>query len=626
MKFDWKLHGPKLWSQLPRAIQTVGTIRIILTAVAKKDPKVAIPHITLKAFVKAYGDTKVKDIPNKIISDIKSGVDFITKFPSRVAMSVKEIPKTVRDGMRLAGDSIRERATKLIADPGLSSSISDYHSQQREEIKEDLKARWKDIWNDPTWYSNDTAETLLRHRVFGQAPTNHISHSIAVDFLSRRTNMLDDFSSLKETLDVLIENYFISLGMTAPEGMDGDIVLTYLMISAKLYGLILWLYKSQNCNKVKHNGRLFRTLLSGSAFAAYHSAWWIDLGGEITVPGGNTPLSSADDTHYTQFQSISNVAWAAMIQDVRPNLFLPANLAAFCEYLFEGSFELFSDERSNELVNFVPHETPQLNWDVIEEISDLNGELTEMIQDYPHLTEILSMLGYSSPMIGRDFTRDLSQSTFTIKRDPLLLPALLNTEKLLKERHSNLSTVDYMGWVEDRLYVKFTDNLFNQEKSRNIPLAILGEFKKFDLLHESGRIINCIAWYSKDNEFKVFNVPAAYSFKLNGVGSEISNSILEKWLNPREQLSPTNAESILHEYFLIHTIFPKNGVSSGSIVEGKKVTRDFHKNWEGDVYAIPDWPEVKKTLRSYLFTGYTDYDLSQIQNLVGTVRLTSHKV
>jgi len=638
MKFQMNQFKTKTFKELPSHLQTASTVGAIIASVAKRDPKIAIPSIGLKLFMRRYGDVKLKDIAPTILNDVKNGVLYAKSVPDRLRKSAKETGKTLSDTGKIIGSRLQQAITKLIADKSLDDTIDAYHNSEVNKLKEDIAARWKAIWNDPSWYDPTGDTTLLRNSYYKAEPQNTLSHTISLGLNS--ITEIESMSLLATNLTRLIQDYFITLGTEAPEDFTGTKIVEYVIKSAQLYGLLLWLYKSQNCKNVVFNGRNYAKLLSGcwtrlplggmyreTDDSLNHTTMWI-------AGGKTTGLPVADEHRsWTQFDSISNAQWADMVQKVRSVVYLPTPIASLLKHLLSTSFAIFDDERENELVNFVPFsfDSGASTGTVLSQITSVYNSLLKYTTDYQYLVPILSLLGWQQPLSNEDYTRDLHGTTFTISRDPLMLTALLNTPSIYQQNkfyHETQVTED-----DNILTFKAQNSLFNEEVSQTLLLGMVGELKKFRLISDDVRIINSITY---EDTSDIFEVRTGYrnavldqhdpSPGYEDVLPLFSNEDATKIICRGRASCSYYYDPILPQYFKIRQEITEIDTSEAPETGAHKFRTRITRAWEGDKFVIPDYSYLATKLRSYLWSGLTDYQISHLQSLIGPSRLSTSKV
>jgi len=319
MKFQINQFKTKTFNELPSNLRNASTIGAILASIAKRNPRIAIPSIAMNLFVRRYGDVKLKDVPSTVLKDVKDGVLYVKSLPKRVKDSARETGKTLSDSGKILGSRLQQAITKLVANKSLEDTIDEYHNSEINKLKEDIKARWKAIWNNPSWYDPTGDTTLLRNVYYNTKPFNTLSHTISLGLNS--ITEIESMSLLATNLTRLIQDYFITLGTEAPDGFTGTTIVEYVIKSAQLYGLLLWLYKSQNCKNVMFNGRNYARLLSGSWTrlplagihretddSLNHTTYWVAGGSMTGLP------AVEDHERWSQFDNISNAQWADMVQ------------------------------------------------------------------------------------------------------------------------------------------------------------------------------------------------------------------------------------------------------------------------------------------------------------------------
>jgi len=638
MKFQMNQFKTKTFNELPSNLRNARTIGAIIASIAKRNPKIAIPSITMNLFVRRYGDVKLKDVPSTVLKDVKDGVLYIQSVPKRVKDSVRETGKTLSDSGKILGSRLQQAITKLIADKSLDDTIDEYHNSEVNKLKEDIKARWKAIWNDPSWYDPTGDTTLLRNVFYNAEPYNTLSHTISLGLNS--ITEIESMSLLATNLTRLIQDYFITLGTEAPEGFTGTTIIEYVIKSAQLYGLLLWLHKSQNCKNVTVNGRNYARLLSGSWTrlplagihretddTLVHTTSWI-------IGGGTTGLPAIEDHNiWSQFDNISNARWADMVQKVRSVVYLPIPIASLLKHLLSTSFAIFNDERENELVNFVPFSfnSKVTTGTVLDQITSVYNSLTQYITNYQYLVPILSLIGWKQPLINEDYTRDLHGTTFTISRDPLMLVALLNTPSIYQQNKYMLET----QYTEEAniLTFKAQNTLFNEEVSQTLLLGMIGELKKFSLLGDDVKVINAIIYSEGADAFEVrvaFRNATLYQTQglpsHSDVISLFSNESALKHICRGSARSTSEQDPILPQYFKITHNITEIDTSEDPETGAHKFTTLVKRAWEGDTFVIPDYTYLATKLRSYLWSGMTDYEISHLQSLIGPSRLSTSKV
>jgi len=626
----------KTFNELPSNLQNARTVGAILALIAKRNPRVAIPSIGVKLFMRRYGDVKLKDVAPAVLKDVKDGVLYVKSVPSRVKKSVKETGRTLSDTGKIIESRLQQAITKLVADKSLDETIDEYHNSEVEKLKDDIKSRWKTIWNDPSWYDPSGDTTLLRNKFYNAKPYNTVSHTISLGLNS--ITEIESMSLLATNLTQLIQDYFVSLGTEAPEDFTGTKIVEYAIKSAQLYGLFLWLHKSQNCKNVVFNGYNYSRLLSGSWTSLplagiyretddslNHTTKWIRGEGDVGLP------AIEDHESWSQFDNISNAQWADMVQKVRSVVFLPTPIASLLKHLLTTSFAIFDDERENELVNFVPFSfnSKITTGTVLDQITIAYNTLSQYIKDYQYLVPILSLLGWQQPLSGEDYARDLHGTTFTISRDPLMLAALLNTPSIYQQpkyQHETQVTEN-----DNILTFKAQNTLFDEEVSQTLVLGMIGEFKKFSLLGDDVRVINSIT--IGVNNFALRN--AFRNAVLHQDGSDPSTSEVVPLFsnaNALEYLCKGSARSsyycdpILPQYFVVRQEITEIDTSGAPETGAHKFTTKVQRAWEGDTFIIPDYPYLATKLRSYLWSGMTDYQISHLRSLIDLSRLSTSKV
>jgi len=628
----------KTFNELPSNLRNARTVGAILASIRKRDPRIAIPSIGINLFMRRYGDVKLKDVASTVLNDVKNGVLYVKSIPDKLKKSAKETGKTLSDTGKIIGSRLQQAITKMVADKSLDDTIDMYHNTEVDKLKEDIKERWKTIWNDPSWYDPTGDTTLLRNVYYNQKPQNTISHTISLGLNS--ITEIESMSLLATNLTRLIQDYFITLGTEAPSDFTGTKIVEYVIKSAQLYGLLLWLHKSQNCRNVVVNGRNYSRLLSGSWTrlplggiyretddALNHTTEWI--------PGGQTIGLPATDGHkiWSQFDNISNAEWADMIQKVRSVVYLPTPIASLLKHLLSTSFAIFDDERENELVNFVPFSFhPKTTTGTVKDrITSIYNSLSQYTTEYQYLVPILSLLGWQQPLSNEDYTRDLHGTTFSISRDPLMLTALLNTPSIYQQDPFSHET--YIVENDNVLTFKAQNTLFNEEVSQTLVLGMVGELKKFRLISDDVRMINSIIYVSNSDTFEVrtaFRNATLYQDASHPSHAEVlplfSNSdallnICRGYAGSQYYYDP-----ILPQYFNVLQEITEIDTSEAPETGAHKIKTWVRRAWEGDRFVIPDYPYLATKLRSYLWSGMTDYQISHLQSLIGPTRLSSSKV
>jgi len=638
MKFQMNQFKTKTFNELPSNLQNASTIGAIIASIAKRNPKIAIPSIGMKLFIRKYGDVKLKDVPSAVLKDVKSGVLYVKSLPKRVTDSVKETAKTLSDSGKILGSRLQQAITKLVADKSLEETIDEYHNSEINKLKEDIKARWKAIWNDPSWYDPTGDVTLLRNKYYNTPPRNTLSHTISLGLNS--ITEIESMSLLATNLTRLIQDYFITLGTEAPDGFTGTTIVEYVIKSAQLYGLLLWLHKSQNCKNVVVNGRNYAKLLSGSwtrlPLAGIRRVTDDNLNHTTSWTAGGSALSSPvieGHSIWSQFDNISNAQWADMVQKVRSVVYLPTPIASLLKHLLTTSFAIFDDERENELVNFVPFsfDFGSTTGTVLDRITAVYNSLSQYIKDYQYLVPILSLIGWEQPLINEDYTRDLHGTTFTISRDPLMLAALLNTPSIYRQNAYMHET--YRVEDDNILTFKAQNTLFNEEVSQTLSLGMIGELKKFSLLGDDVRVINAIIYSDSSDTFEVriaYRNATLYQDSSHPSHSEViplfSNASALKHICRGYSRSSYYHDPILPQYFKIQHDITEIDTSGSPETGAHKFTTYIKRAWEGDTFVIPDYTYLATKLRSYLWSGMTDYEISHLQSLIGPSRLSTSKV
>jgi len=628
----------KTFNELPRNLRNASTVGAILASIAKRNPRIAISSISMKLFMRRYGDVKLKDVTSAVLNDVKNGVLFVKSVPNKVKESAKETGKTLSDTGKIIGSRLQQAITKLIADKSLDEVIDEYHNSEVNKLKEDIKERWKTIWNDPSWYDSSGDTTLLRNVYYNTEPRNTISHTISLGLNS--ITEIQSMSLLATNLTRLIQDYFITLGTEAPNDFTGTKIIEYVIKSAQLYGLLLWLHKSQNCRNVVFNGRNYGRLLSGSWTSLPFAGIYRETDDTLNhttkwIPGGHNTTLPAIDEHYvwSQFNNISNAQWADMIQKVRSVVYLPTPIASLLKHLLSTSFAIFDDERENELVNFVPFSfnSKTTTGTVLDRITSAYNSLLGYIADYQYLVPILSLLGWQQPLSNEDFTRDLHGTTFTISRDPLMLTALLNTPSIYQQTgfpHETQVTED-----DNILTFKAQNSLFNEEVSQTLVLGMIGEFKKFRLIGDDVRIINSIIYEGGSDTFEIRT--AYRNAVLSQGSSDPSYSDVISLFENESALgnicrgaarSSYHHHPILPQYFRIEHRITEIDTSGAPETGAHEFTTSVKRAWEGDTFVIPDYEYLATKLRSYLWSGMTDYQISHLQSLIVPSRLSTSKV
>jgi len=640
MKFQINQFKTKTFNELPSNLRKASTVGAIMASIAKRDPRVAIPSITMNLFVRRYGDVKLKDVPSAVLKDVKNGVLYVKSVPNKLLESGKETGKTLSDAGKIIGSRLQQAITKLVADKSLSDTIDEYHNSEVKKLKEDITARWKAIWNDPSWYDPTGDTTLLRNVYYNTKPLNTLSHTISLGLNS--ITEIESMSLLATNLTRLIQDFFISLGSEVPSGFTGSKIVEYVIKSAQLYGLVLWLHKSQNCKNVVFNGRNYSKLLTGSWTrlplagiyretdeSLNHDTMWIRGGSNIGLP------VVEDHESWSQFNNISNAQWADMIQKVRSVVYLPTPIASLLKHLLTTSFAIFDDERENELVNFVPFsfDSRQTTGTVLDKITSAYNTLSQYITNYQYLVPILSLLGWQQPLANEDYTRDLHGTTFTISRDPLLLTALLNTPSIYQQ---NKFMHEEQGTENDNyLTFKAQNTLFNEEVSQTLALGMIGEFKKFVLLGDDVRLINVIIYQNDIDSFDVktaFRNAVLYQDLKTSYPSEedvlplFSNDDALRNICKGFAKASYDHDPILPQYFKVYQSITEIDTSGAPETGAHKFRTYAKRAWEGDVFVIPDYEYLATKLRSYLWSGMTDYQISHLQSLIVPSRLSTSKV
>jgi len=627
----------KTFNELPSNLQNASTVGAILASIAKRDPRVVIPSIGVKLFMRRYGDVKLKDVASAVLKDVKDGVLYAKSIPKRVTKSVKETGKTLTDTGKIIESRLQQAITKLVADKSLDETIDEYHNSEVEKLKDDIKARWKTIWNDPSWYDPTGDTTLLRNKYYNTKPHNTISHTVSLGLNS--ITEIESMSLLGTNLTQLIQDYFVSLGAEAPADFTGTKILEYVIKSAQLYGLLLWLHKSQNCRNVVFNGHNYARLLSGcwtslplagiyreTDDTLNHTTKWIPGGGSTGLP------AIEDHEIWSQFDNISNAQWADMVQKVRSVVYLPTPIASLLKHLLTTSFAIFDDERENELVNFVPFSfnSKTTTGTVLNQITQAYNTLSQYIQDYQYLVPILSLLGWQQPLSGEDYARDLHGTTFTISRDPLILAALLNTPSIYQQpkyMHETQITED-----NNILTFKTQNTLFNEEVSQTLVLGMIGEFKKFSLISDDVRVINSIT-FGDSGPFNVrtaFRNANLYQSAAYPPHSEViplfENTNALQVICRGYARSSNDFDPILPQYFKVSQEIMEIDESEAPETGAHTFKTYVQRAWEGDTFIIPDYTYLATKLRSYLWSGMTDYQISHLQSLIVPNRLSTSKV
>jgi len=609
MKFQMNQFKTKTFNELPSNLRKASTVGAIIASIAKRNPRIAIPSIGMNLFVRRYGDVKLKDVPSAVLKDVKDGVLYVKSLPKRVTDSVKETGKTLSDSGKILGSRLQQAITKLIADEKLDDAIDEYHNLEVNKLKDDIKARWKAIWNDPRWYDPTGDTTLLRNVYYNTKPHNTLSHTISLGLNS--ITEIESMSLLATNLTRLIQDYFITLGTEAPDGFTGTTIVQYVIKSAQLYGLLLWLHKSQNCKNVTFNGRNYSRLLSGSWTrlplagiyrktddTLVHKTFWIAGGGASTLP------AVEDHNIWSQFDNISNAQWADMVQKVRSVIYLPKPIASLLKQLLTTSFAIFDDERENELVNFVPFSfnSKTTTGTVLNQITTVYNSLSQYIADYQYLVPILSLLGWEQPMINEDYTRDLHGTTFTISRDPLMLAALLNTPSIYQHNKYMLET--QITEDDNILTFKAQNTLFNEEVSQTLLLGMIGELKKFSLLGDDVRVINAVIYIDQSNSFEArvaYRNAVLHQSETCPSHSDViplfANTDALKLICRGSARSFNNGDPILPQYFNVRQEITEIDTSEDPETGAHKLRTTVRRAWEGDKFVIPDYTYLATKLR-----------------------------
>jgi len=639
MKFQMNQFKTKTFNELPSNLRNAKTVGAILASIVKRNPRIAIPTIGMNLFIRRYGDVKLKDVPSTVLNDVKNGVLYVKSIPNKLQQSAKETGRTLSDTGKIMGSRLQQAITKLIADKSLEDTIDAYHNSEVNKLKEDIKQRWKTIWNDPSWYDPTGDTTLLRNVYYNTKPRNTIAHTISLGLNS--ITEIESMSLLATNLTRLIQDYFVSLGTEAPSDFTGSKIVEYVIKSAQLYGLVLWLHKSQNCRNVVFNGRNYGRLLSGSWTRLPHGGIYRETDDTLNhttewiAGGSDTGLPVVEGHHsWSQFNNISNAQWADMIQKARSVVYLPTPIASLLKHLLSTTFAIFDDERENELVNFVPFSfhSKTTTGTVESKIASIYSSLSQYITEYQYLVPILSLLGWQQPLSNEDYTRDLHGTTFSISRDPLMLTALLNTPSIYQQ--DAFYHEDYVVEDDEVLTFKAHNTLFNEEVSQTLLLGMVGELKKFRLIGDDVRMINSIIYADGSDTFEIRTVFRNAILFQQGAQSQPSYTDALALFSNTSALSDIckgNAGTgyyfnpILPQYFRIRQNIYEIDTSEDATGAHKFRTL-IYRAWEGDTFRIPDYSYLATKLRSYLWSGMTDYQISHLQSLIDLSRLSTSKV